>query len=234
MIDNLSILYVEDDDVVRESFEQILQLYFSKVIVADNGKSALELYSSHKPDLAILDISIPHLSGLDVAAKIRAENTDIPIIMLTAFADQDKLLKAVNLQLFAYLVKPVSQSKLDKTLHKVKKKLLTRKLIRLSSNYIWDSTAEALFYQKEAIKLTLNESKIIALLCLNPNKYYTAANISEHIFDDENEAINNDSTYNNIVQIMSRLKKKLIKKYASDSFFIENTYSAGYKIIKAK
>jgi len=107
MNNNIIVLYVEDDQVVRENFTQILEHYFAQVIVAEDGINALKMYKEHQPQVAILDISIPHLSGLQLAEKIRAENEDIQIIMLTAFSEQEKLLQAVNLQLFAYLIKPV-------------------------------------------------------------------------------------------------------------------------------
>ena len=84
MMNDISVLYVEDDEIVRDNFAQILQRYFSTVYVADNGRTALELYEQYKPDVAVLDISIPHLSGLQVASKIREVDNDIQIIMLTA------------------------------------------------------------------------------------------------------------------------------------------------------
>ncbi|MCU7836248.1 MAG: response regulator transcription factor [gamma proteobacterium symbiont of Taylorina sp.] len=229
MID-LSVLYVEDDEVVRENFTQILQHYFSQVIVADNGKTALELYKEFKPDVAILDISIPYLSGLQLAEKIRQDNDNIQIIMLTAYADQEKLLQAVNLQLFAYLIKPVKQMELDLTLKKVKKKINKKNYLCLAYGYSWCKNEEILYYNNEQIKLSHKERIFIARLCRYPNRYYTAVEIADKIFADDDEYLTDSSDYNNLVQIISRLKKKLLNKHARSGFFIENVYGEGYRI----
>ncbi|MFK5985199.1 MAG: response regulator [Pseudomonadota bacterium] len=202
-MNNLSVLYVEDDDIVRENFALMLQRYFSIIIVASDGEQALQLYLKKPPDIAILDISIPFLSGLQLASKIRAKDKKIEIIMLTAFTDQEKLLHAVNLQLFAYLVKPISQSKLDSCLQAVIKKLSINPMISLNGCYKWDKKNELLFY------------------CC---RYYIASIIFENIID-------KDIDYNSLVQIISRLKSKLKKKYNNPHFFIQNTYGAGYKIV---
>jgi len=229
-MNNLSVLYVEDDEIVRENFTQILQRYFTIVLVADNGLSALEIYQKHHPDVAILDISIPHLSGLQLAEKIRLDNDDTQIIMLTAYADQEKLLQAVNLQLFAYLIKPVSQIKLDKTLVKLKKKIAKKKILQLAYGYHWSKEEEILYYGTEAIKLTHNEQLIIAHLCRSPGRYYNAAELADVVFD--NNPGNSEDTieYNSLVQLISRLRKKLLSKNNNAGFFIGNVYGAGYKI----
>jgi two-component system, OmpR family, response regulator VanR len=227
-MNSLTILYVEDDDIIRENFEQILQHYFSRVIVAGDGKKALQLYQQYKPDIALLDISIPHLSGLQVASKIRAVDADIQIIMLTAYTDQEKLLHAVNLQLFAYLVKPVSKIKLDNCLQNVINKLHTLNILPLAEGYSWDKKKEVLFYCNEKIKLSKNERLIVKLLCHYPSRFFTATHIISIISENDNDI---DMDYNALVQIISRFKSKLLKKYKTKNFFIYNTYGSGYRVL---
>ena len=230
MINNLCVLYVEDDEIVRENFQEILEQHFPKVITANNGKTALELYDMHKPDIAILDISIPYLSGLQVASKIRKTNSQIQIIMLTAYDDKEKLLDAVNLQLFAYLVKPVQHQDFDLILKKLLSKFENKNMIQLASAFIWNKETKELFYKEEQIKLTNNERLALSLLANNPNQYFTAYDIALEILENYNS---NDLEANNIVQLLSRFKKKTSKNFKFDSFFIENCYGAGYRIILA-
>ncbi|MFK5891708.1 MAG: response regulator transcription factor [Pseudomonadota bacterium] len=227
-MNNLTVLYVEDDDIVRENFELILQRYFCRVIVAGDGKKALQLYQQYKPDIALLDISIPYISGLQLASKIREVDTDIQIIMLTAYTDQEKLLHAVNLQLFAYLVKPISQTELDSCLRNVIDKFQTLNILNLTGGYRWDKKNEWLYYSNEKIKLTNNERLIIALLCNYPNRFFTAAHIISTIFENESDKC---IDYNSLVQIISRFKNKVRKNNNMEDFFIENTYGAGYRIL---
>lgn len=230
-MNDLTVLYVEDDEIVRENFEQILQRYFSKVIVASNGKQGLQLYQQNQPEIAILDISIPFLSGLEVAAKIREADQDCEIIMLTAYTDQEKLFQAVNLQLFAYLVKPISQTKLDACLRKVISKRQSSNILHLAHDYSWDKKNEILFYHDQRIKLTKNERLIVSILCHSPNRFFSAAYISCSIFEHENDK---EIEYNSVVQIISRFKTKTLKNYQTDNFFIQNTYGLGYKVLLDK
>lgn len=94
-MNNLSILYVEDDPMVRENFVEILGHYFSHIFSAEDGLSAYDLYLQHRPDILLLDISLPKMSGLDLAEKIREDDDKVAIVMMTAYADQEKLMRAV-------------------------------------------------------------------------------------------------------------------------------------------
>ncbi len=224
----LTLLYVEDDEMVRENFTQILQRYFSSVFVADNGKSALELYERHRPDAALLDISIPHISGLQVAAKIRESDTTTQIIMLTAYADQEKLMQAVNLQLFAYMVKPVQQAELDTTLRSLIKKVSQNTLLTLTHDYAWDDNEKKLYFKQEKIRLTNNEQLALELLCNAPNRRFKACEIAYEIFEEYDE---HDLECNNIVQLLSRFKAKMLKQYDPEGLFIQNIYGGGYQVM---
>lgn len=223
-----TLLYVEDDDMVRENFTQILQRYFSTVLVADNGKTALELYETHRPDAALLDISIPHISGLQVAAKIRERDDTTEIIMLTAYADQEKLMQAVNLQLFAYLTKPVQQGQLDITLRNLIKRISKSTPLTLMHGYSWDDDVKGLYYAHKKIRVTNNEQHVLELLCDDPKRRFKACEIAYEIFDEHDD---HDIECNNVVQLLSRFKAKMLKQYNSKGHFIQNTYGGGYQIL---
>lgn len=224
---DLTILYVEDEETVRENFTEILEDYFSKVLVANNGQDALALYDKYKPDIALLDISIPLINGLNVASKIRENNSEIQIVMLTAYADKDKLLQAVNLQLFAYLIKPVQHKEFDLTIEKLINTFETKDMLLLEDEFKWDKYNSELFYKDIHIKLTNNERMIISLLCTYPYQYFTAYDISLEISPTQGD---DDKKSNAIIQILSRFKKKMSEKFSVENFFIQNTYATGYKI----
>ncbi len=228
MRNDLTLLYVEDDQVVRENFTEILETYFDRVITTDNGNKALELYKKNSVDVAILDISIPGMNGLNVAAKIREKDDETIILIISAHSDKDKLLKAVNLGLFGYLVKPVTHTQLDESLQKIIKSLPESSLLNLSKGYFWNSKDSLLIYKNEEIKLTKYEIKTIHLLIENRNKYLTACDIQESIFTQKDSS---DTACNNVVQLISRLRKKIFKRFDTEDYFIENCYGAGYKII---
>ncbi len=228
MTNKSTLLYVEDDKIVRENFTEILETYFDRVITTDNGNEAFELYKQNSIDVAILDISIPGMNGLTLASKIRENDEETIILIISAYSDKEKLLKAVNLHLFGYLVKPVTHTQLDESLQKIIKSIPKRVLLDLSQNYFWHTKENTLFYNDVAVKLTKNEIIIVQTLIENRNKHLSACTIQETLF---NQKDSSDTICNNTVQLISRLKKKLFKHYDTDEFFIENCYGAGYKII---
>jgi len=226
MRQNLTLLYVEDEAIIRKNFTEIFNLYFTNVLTTDNGKSAIEIYNQNHVDIAILDISIPKINGLDVAEYIRDKHQDTQIIIMSAHSDKERLLKAINLQLFSYLVKPIKQSELDATLKKVISKLNQNSGIELENGYMWDKKSESLSYKDKKIKITKNEQKLLLYLCQNRDILYTACDLSKVLFDTPSRDIN----CNNVVQIISRFKKKMLRSYHKEYFFIDNIYGLGYKI----
>ena len=109
---NISILFVEDQKETRIGISEMLKRRFSTVFVAENGKDALEIYKKHKPDLVLSDVQMPFMDGLQLAEKIKEINPNAKVIMMTAFTDSTFLLKAIELQVEDYLVKPIRKHKL--------------------------------------------------------------------------------------------------------------------------
>lgn len=111
-----TVLYVEDEAMVREPFVEMLTRRVKKVITATNGQEGLELYHQQKPDLVITDIKMPVMDGLTMAAFIRGDNPYIPIIITTAFEFKDYLKKSIDVGINKYLVKPIERQAVDNAL----------------------------------------------------------------------------------------------------------------------
>ena len=93
---SLSILYAEDDLIIRESITRILNMFFKNVFVASDGNEALELYQNNKIDVLMLDYVMPNLDGYQTAKIIRELNKKIPIIIVSAYTDKEKLLNDIK------------------------------------------------------------------------------------------------------------------------------------------
>jgi DNA-binding response OmpR family regulator len=107
-----TILVVEDEPTLRETLAEALEADGFRTVQAGDGSSALERFRADKPDLVLLDLMLPELSGLDVTRQIRAESS-VPIVMLTA--RDSELDKVVGLELGAddYVTKPFSSRELS-------------------------------------------------------------------------------------------------------------------------
>ncbi|MEA1892259.1 MAG: response regulator [Campylobacterota bacterium] len=232
MKNDLTLLYVEDDKLVRENFVQIFEIYFNKVISTDNGNDVLSIYKDNHIDIAILDISIPGINGLSLASEIRKVDDEILIIMLTAYSDKEKLLKAVNLQLFSYLIKPIDLKSISNVLDQAISKLSAKDIVNLAYNYKWNIKSKNLFYNDKEVKISKNEKKLITCLYENYNKYFTSCEIEDLMLNNShNKKSGDDTACNNVVQLISRFKKKMLKLHNKENFFIESVYGLGYKIV---
>ncbi len=108
----LRILVADDESIIRLGLKKILEEAGHKVVAsAPDGRTALELARSTSPDLAILDIKMPEMDGLEVAEALRKEKP-MPVIILTAYSDRELVEKAREAEAMAYLVKPVKEADL--------------------------------------------------------------------------------------------------------------------------
>jgi two-component system cell cycle response regulator DivK len=104
------ILIVEDNDLNLKLFNDLLEAHGYKTEEIKDGLDAVAVVKRHKPDLIIMDIQLPEISGLDVTRKIKADKEicDIPIIAVTAFAMKDDEEKILRAGCQAYISKPIS------------------------------------------------------------------------------------------------------------------------------
>ncbi len=223
-----TLLYAEDDELVRENLLYLLRDYFDEIFVVNDGQEALQTYYDKRPDIVILDISMPQIDGLEVARKIREKDENLPIIMLTGHSDRERLLDAVNLKLEAYLVKPVDYTKLNDILDKTIEKISETSIIPFRKELIWDAQTQILRYKNRALKLTKKEKLTIEVLAQNLNKYVSNDALIYHVWDDE---IPDESHDNKLIQLIYRLNKKIYEQTDYNEKLVENSYTLGYRIL---
>ncbi len=117
----MRVLIADDESIIRMGLKSMLQEMGHFVIAARNGREAAQMARKQRPDLAILDINMPHMDGIR-AAKELIQIRPIPIIMLTAFSTDDLIEKATNLPIQGYLVKPVNQGSLHAAIRVAQKR----------------------------------------------------------------------------------------------------------------
>ena len=115
---SLSILYVEDEDEVRDQLKTYLERRCRKVYTAANGKKGLEAYNKYNPDIVVTDILMPIMDGLIMSEKIQAINPRAPIIIITAFEEPRYFHQAIELGVHQYVNKPVKLPILEQSLLK--------------------------------------------------------------------------------------------------------------------
>jgi DNA-binding NtrC family response regulator len=111
-MDMSTILIVEDDASFRRVLEYQLTQAGYKTTVADSGERALELFSEHRHQVVLTDLSLPETGGEEVLKRIKQQSPDTPVIILTAFGSIESAVEAMKLGAFHYLTKPVNGDEL--------------------------------------------------------------------------------------------------------------------------
>ena len=105
-----SILITDDDPVARETLREIVAPQGYHTLMAESGEEALDLVREHEVHLALFDMHLPRLSGLETLALVRQMKGSIPAILITADQDENLMRRALSAQAFSVLAKPVSRS----------------------------------------------------------------------------------------------------------------------------
>jgi response regulator NasT len=151
----LRVLIADDEPIIRLDLKNMLEsLGYEVVAEAGDGVSAVEAARTLKPDVAILDIKMPGMDGIDAANILNSEKI-APVVLLTAFSDMDLIHRAKEAGVFAYLVKPFRENDLrpaieiaisrykeflalEEEVHELEDKLETRKLIERAKGILMD------------------------------------------------------------------------------------------------
>ncbi|MCG3706693.1 response regulator transcription factor [Aliarcobacter butzleri] len=218
------ILFVEDENAIRENYITYLKMFFNEVHEASDGEEAYKFYELHKPDILIVDINIPKMNGLELLKKIRQNDMTTKAIIMTAHSDNSFLFEAVTLKLTKYLVKPVNRKDLKDALELVIDELLNFDIqsiqkIELPENYSWDLTIKELKHYNKIVDLTNKEKLFLDLLLSKKNKVFSYDDIFEYVWNFEDEI-----NLNGLKNLVKRLRKKVPEN------LILNVFNEGYKI----
>ncbi|KAA0891714.1 sensor domain-containing diguanylate cyclase [Oryzomonas rubra] len=112
LYNDISLLYVEDDQITRDTVSRLLMRVVGTLYVAANGRAGLDMYRAHAPDVVVTDIRMPDMDGMTMVHEIRRLQPDCPVIVLSAFSDTEYLLDCVSIGINHYIGKPVDFAKL--------------------------------------------------------------------------------------------------------------------------
>lgn len=123
----MNILIIDDEDIVRRTLQRFIEYRGDVALVANGGTEGLEILTTHPVDLVITDVRMPDIDGMEVLHRVRDFNAEIPVIIVTAYADTDMAIQAVNEGAFAFLQKPVLPNALDTSINEALSALTQRR-----------------------------------------------------------------------------------------------------------
>lgn len=177
VLKELKILLVEDEEKLASLLKNAIGDSFYSFILAKDGEEGLEKFLKTSPDIIITDIMMPKLTGLEMAKEIRKVDTDIPIIILSAFSESDKFLDAIDIGVVKYFIKPFDPEELLDYIQSVGEKLGSRS-IELCDGFSFNLTKNSLYKNRRYVSLSKTDSKFLQILLQNQEE-------GENIVDEE-------------------------------------------------
>lgn len=218
LLKNMNLLYIEDHEKTTKDIEKIFSIFFRNIYVSSNGEDALKMYEENHIDIIITDINMPKMDGIEFIETIRKSNKKISIIILTAYADRDLLLKATNLQIDGYLTKPINFPKIMSALDNALSRMEIFPNIKLSDELEYDLQSMQLIQNGEKIALGMKENQFLVYLLKNKNKRITKEELMSNVWEND---FPSESAFKNLVY---NLRKKVGKE------IVENIHGSGWKI----
>jgi DNA-binding response OmpR family regulator len=180
-----TILVVDDEPTLRETLAEALEMDGFRVLTAADGREALSRFREHQPDLVVLDLMLPELSGIEVCRIIRAES-GVPIVMLTAKSSE--LDKVVGLELGAddYVTKPFSLRELTARIRSLLRRTeqlgeAPAPLIELGALTV-DLAGHRLLRDGERVSVKPKVFELLAYLLRHPGQVLTREQLLEHVW----------------------------------------------------
>ena len=222
VLKNITLLYAEDDLEVQKQMVEYFETFFKKIYVVSQGEEALDFYKKYKPELMIIDIFMPHLDGLTLAELIRKNDYKTKIVVLSAHSQSELILKAINININHYLIKPATLQKIKEMMDKISEEFMRdfKYIVSLGTSIHYDINQKKLISNTHEITLSNKENRVLEILIQNIGKAVSIHDIGNFVWKDSIDFVSNES----IKMQVSNLRKKLPNN------LITNVYGVGYML----
>ena len=234
-MENYHVLVVEDDEKIRDGIEIYLKSQGYEVFKAADGIEGLEKLKEKEVHLAIIDVMMPRMDGIQMVIQLRKEY-DFPVIMLSAKSEEVDKIMGLNMGADDYVTKPFQPlellARVNSHLRRYKRFLEmtgqgakeAENIYRIGGIELNEDTKEVLV-DGEVVKMTPMEFKILSLLMRNPGRVFSADEIYERVWNER--AINTDT-----IMVHVRKIREKIEYNPKEPKYLKVVWGVGYKIEK--
>lgn len=224
----VSVLVIDDEVKITEVIKSYLEAGGYKVFCAHGGKQAINMFQAVRPNLVILDLMLPDMSGEEICQEIR-KNSNTPIIMLSAKSQEEDMITGLDLGADDYVTKPFSPKQLMGRVRAVLRRSdenlgVMADLLSFDNDYlVIDNGSHEVKVAGSPVSLTPNEYKLLLIFCKNPNRVFNREELVVKIF-----GYNYGGQERSIDTHVKNLRQK-IEKNARQPEFIQTVHGVGYK-----
>ena len=224
-----TVLIVEDDESLMLGLEENLSVAGYRVLTAMTGTAGLKLATERKPDLMLLDLTLPDLGGYEVCKILRDQHNPVPIIMLTARKDEVDKLQGFETGADDYVTKPFSVKELlarvKAILMRAERKQEDAPPLRFG-DYVVDLSARQLTQKGRLIELTRTEFDLLAYLAANEGKSLSRETLLRDVWGMEYYG-----TQRSLDTFVAMLRSKIEKNPRAPKYIL-TVHGVGYRFVK--
>lgn len=221
----MRLLLIEDEEDLINTLSRGLRKVGYAVDTATDGRDGLDLFYMNEYDLIILDLNLPSMDGLEILSKIREDNQECKILILSARSSYGQRIEGLDRGADDYLVKPFDFGELNARIRNLLRRGFTKQSTKLKyENIIIDMAKRTVYGENnENIDIRPKEFAILEYLIINRGRVISAEELIEHIWD------NDESMFSNVIKVhLSNLRKKLSQHCKEE--IILNVRGVGYTI----
>lgn len=224
----ISVLVIDDEVKITEVIKSYLEAGGYKVFCAHGGQQAIKMFHACNPDLIILDLMLPDLSGEEICREIR-KSSNVPIIMLSAKSQDEDMITGLDIGADDYVTKPFSPKQLMGRIRAILRRCdetsgVLADLLSFDNGYlVIDNGSHNVKAAGTEVSLTPNEYKLLLTLCRNPNRVFSRDELVVKIF-----GFDYDGQERSIDTHVKNLRQK-IEKNTRHPHFIITVHGVGYK-----
>ena len=221
----ITLLYAEDEVETRKNhIEYLKSRYDFNYFEAGDGVEALALFHEHKPEIILTDITMPKMDGLSFIQKVREFSPHTKVVVITAYDENEMLIKALGLDVVNYLLKPVNRRKLsaavDLALETVPNCKNMQYICRIDNDTRWDERNKELYHYGELVSLSQFEKRLLSILCGYKGSAVSSQDIYYHVWQE----FENEFSMDSVRTLVKKLRQKLPEGV------IDNSYGGYYKL----
>ncbi|WP_029687564.1 response regulator transcription factor [Thermoanaerobacter sp. A7A] len=224
---NKKIFVVDDEIKILEVVKSYLEHEGFSVITETNGNNVLDTFKKEKPDLVILDLMLPAISGEELCKRIR-QFSNVPILMLTAKVQESDKINGFSIGADDYITKPFSPRELVMRVKAILRRTtddvpLAEVMSFNNDDLVVDFKAHTVKKKGVVVNLTPNEFKILKFLIRNPNRVFTREELIEKVMGFDYEG------YDRTIDAHIKNLRQKIEDDTKNPVYIKTVYGVGYK-----
>lgn len=233
IFDKFKVLIIDDEEDITDILDTVLKREgFSNIFISNNGKDGIELFKKVNPDIVLLDIMLPDISGYDVFNELR-KYTKVPILFISAKTEEVDRLLGFAIGADDYITKPFSAKEVAfrlkarlKTFDNIitTKSINESKIIKFGDVEINEETGEVC-KNGELLDFTAKELKLLMYLINNPNRIISKEMICNEVWGEDFFG------YDNTITVHVRRLRKKIEDNPSKPKYITTIIGLGYKFV---